>query len=436
MQIISLSRSIIALSLASSTLGHVAFWHPSMFGFNFTGHNNPPQYPIQQRKFAGDDGWWFHGYMNYPPHPEDVLELPAGGEFFGELTCDKAATSYFKTGTGTDLRDGNKVCPGQGTLEFHTKDFNDIKGTALAIAYTPASQASKIQPEDFVIFSVNQTSPWERFTKYQIPADMPACPEGGCTCAWFWIHSQDAGSEQNYMNTYQCTITGAKSTVPLAKPQVPRRCGADSDPELVKAFEPKNCTYGAKQPLYWFQQEKNNVFEGPHGPPFYNDLYYFKDGAQNDIFVNSELPAMDWIGAPITGKLEAVAGIFSGLTSIIPNAQPSSPDPAPESSSNDSSSQSSSAAPAPSPTTKGSAPNNVENNPSDASSSPAATSPPSNVESNPSDASSAPVATSTPATKNSKPSPKKMCKKNKMKRKRTIADTLSLHKRQSFRRHH
>lgn len=26
------------------------------------------------------------------------------------------------------------------------------------------------------------------------------------------------------------------------------------------------------------------MFEGPHAPPFYNDLYNFKDGAQDDIF--------------------------------------------------------------------------------------------------------------------------------------------------------
>lgn len=29
------------------------------------------------------------------------------------------------------------------------------------------------------------------------------------------------------------------------------------------------------------------MFEDYMGPPFYNDLYDFKDGAQNDIFVTS-----------------------------------------------------------------------------------------------------------------------------------------------------
>ena len=29
------------------------------------------------------------------------------------------------------------------------------------------------------------------------------------------------------------------------------------------------------------------MFEGEYAPPFYTDLYNFKDGAQNDIFVDS-----------------------------------------------------------------------------------------------------------------------------------------------------
>lgn len=29
------------------------------------------------------------------------------------------------------------------------------------------------------------------------------------------------------------------------------------------------------------------MFEGAHSPPVYNDLYNFKDGAQNDIFATN-----------------------------------------------------------------------------------------------------------------------------------------------------
>ena len=75
------------------------------------------------------------------------------------------------------------------------------------------------------------------------------------------------------MNTFKCNITGSTSDVALAKAQVPRRCGADPDfgkPEAV----PGNCTYGAKQPFYWFQKERNNVRlllpAGARSPPVPN----------------------------------------------------------------------------------------------------------------------------------------------------------------------
>jgi hypothetical protein len=48
-----------------------------------------------------------------------------------------------------------------------------------------------------------------------------------------------------------------------------------------------NCTYGPKQPFYWYQAERNNMLEGTYTPPLYLDLYNFHDGAQNDIFENT-----------------------------------------------------------------------------------------------------------------------------------------------------
>jgi len=107
------------------------------------------------------------------------------------------------------------------------------------------------------------------------------------------------------MNGFKCNVTGATSTVPLAKPKVPRRCGADP-PNRVMNPTPGNCTYGAKSPFYWFQKERNNVGlprisheprphsncsyqmnEGTYSPPSYTDLYNFRDGPQDDIFQNS-----------------------------------------------------------------------------------------------------------------------------------------------------
>jgi hypothetical protein len=62
----------------------------------------------------------------------------------------------------------------------------------------------------------------------------------------------------DYMTAFQCNVTGSTSATPLATAQVPRRCGAD--PDFGKSLPaPGNCTYGAKQPFYWFQAEQNNV---------------------------------------------------------------------------------------------------------------------------------------------------------------------------------
>lgn len=68
------------------------------------------------------------------------------------------------------------------------------------------------------------------------------------------------------------------------------------------------------------------MFEGTFSPPFYNDLYNFLDGAQNDIFVDSyasipkpgpnqtELP----IVAVISGDNEP-SSVTSAGSSIVPD---------------------------------------------------------------------------------------------------------------------
>lgn len=121
------------------------------------------------------------------------------------------------------------------------------------MAITYKSNEFDVQPEDFAIFSTNRNCVWTRFTDFQVPAAMPACPPEGCICSWFWIHAPDSGSEQNYMTPFRCKVTGAKSTAPVAKAQLPRRCGADVPNGRMQA-DTKNCTVGAKQPFYWSVQ--------------------------------------------------------------------------------------------------------------------------------------------------------------------------------------
>jgi hypothetical protein len=87
-----------------------------------------------------------------------------------------------------------------------------------------------------------------------------------------------------YMNGFKCDVKNSKPNAPpLMKPQLARRCGADPANGRPQG-DPKNCTVGAKQPLYWYQAEGSTFFEGTYSPPLYNDLYDFKNGAQLDIF--------------------------------------------------------------------------------------------------------------------------------------------------------
>lgn len=41
------------------------------------------------------DQWWFHGHLDYPPHAEDVFELPAGTNVTTEIGCNKVSVSTF-----------------------------------------------------------------------------------------------------------------------------------------------------------------------------------------------------------------------------------------------------------------------------------------------------------------------------------------------------
>ena len=145
------------------------------------------------------DQWWFHGHLAYPPHPNDIMQLPAGGTAQSQLSCDKDATTYWPSGPGGDQISTSQPdypCPGQPITEFHTNGLWDLGGCALAVAYK--SDVSEVKPEDFAVFSVNHTCVWYMHTDFQVPADMPPCPDGKCICAWFWIHLEDSGSEQSW----------------------------------------------------------------------------------------------------------------------------------------------------------------------------------------------------------------------------------------------
>ena len=173
-----------------------------MWGFNVTQntfpYDNRPVAPLRNMSFQE---WWFHDHLSYPPNPGDFFELPAGGNATAEIACTKDATSYWNIAPdgGRNTQDNDNPCPGSPTLTYHTTGIDDVKGCALGIAYQ--ANVSDVKPQDFTIFSVNQTCVWTRFTEFQVPRRMPACPEGGCICAFFWIHSADAGGEESEFQT-------------------------------------------------------------------------------------------------------------------------------------------------------------------------------------------------------------------------------------------
>ena len=192
--------------------------------------------------------WWMHGHLEFRPPPNAILEMIVGESTMVELACDKGATSYWKTNAGGDSRDPKYPdwpCSYSGSESFHTDGPRDLGGCALSVAYK--SDFDDVKPEDLVIFSVNQTCVWYLHTYFEIPKDMPPCPNGKCICAWHWNHMPDSGSEQSwfhtiyvrketrsanryvvYMNGFQCNFLGTTSTVPLAKPKVARRYVAAS----------------------------------------------------------------------------------------------------------------------------------------------------------------------------------------------------------------
>lgn len=69
------------------------------------------------------------------------------------------------------------------------------------------------------------------------------------------------------------------------------------------------------------------MFEGTYSPPFYNDLYNFLDGAQNDIFQDS------YASIPVPGPnqtaLPVLAAAGAAATHVPSDGTSTTPTPAP-----------------------------------------------------------------------------------------------------------
>jgi hypothetical protein len=248
-------------------------WHPAMYGYNA----GAAAVPLQQMNF---NQWWFHGYIDQPPAAGVFMDLPAGGTFHGEVHCNRDLTSHRGYKPGEDIM-GCNLPGGDGAGgPLHSTDkwgipaseTKNVKGCGLAIAYK--SDAKSINPEDFTVISTNDKCPWRRAVDFQIPANLPKCPPGGCHCLWGWIHSSEAGTQQMYQVMYRCQVTGQTGNVALPAPKIANKCPTDRS----------NCTVGAKQPHYWLQNERNNNNQWWTDPPYYNSDYGYANGAQFDLW--------------------------------------------------------------------------------------------------------------------------------------------------------
>jgi len=145
-------------------------------------------------------------------------------------------------------------------------DEGMLMGCALAIAFKPT--AGDTRPEDFTVMSINPTCVRQRQTAFEIPANLPACPEGGCTCAWFWQGKNS--NDEMYMTGFRCDVEGGAVTSDYPVPVPPTK---DS---------PKT---GATQPVYWANQGSNLDFTPNfETKPMYNEAWGWTSGAQTGAF--------------------------------------------------------------------------------------------------------------------------------------------------------
>ncbi|KAF4617821.1 hypothetical protein D9613_006247 [Agrocybe pediades] len=290
------SFSLFLLAFSSCATAHLAAWHKGMYCMkgnqgNDDRNTNDAVQPLYQLQKAD---WWFHHNNKcdeFPPDDGNVLEIPANGEFTVEHAVNRVFTTlvdnpvlgtyvngqeYSNLGESREGKEPGSECIVEPNI--HTQNETMAAGTAFAISYQ--SELSAVTQDNLVVFSVLYQTPWKRIATYQAP-DLPACPEGGCICAWGWIPN-GCGEPSSYMVGFKCTVMNATSKRSIASPSPPAWCEDDQS----------KCVKGAKQMIYWNQAEGNNVevdgtdSVGQPKSPGYSAKMGFSNGAQNDIFAD------------------------------------------------------------------------------------------------------------------------------------------------------
>ncbi|KAG0645601.1 hypothetical protein D0Z07_8500 [Hyphodiscus hymeniophilus] len=252
--------AIVVLGLATLSSAHTAAWAPGMYckGGNQTTDNPNTDTAVNPLYQLPQEDWWFQHDRNcdsYPPPAGEFLEIPAGGSINVELAHNRAQTTLSFNGQfASDWPDGqdhpddwnaSPNCLSDGAL--HTSNESTTAGTAFAISYV--SELADVTMENLVVFSTLRHTPWKREAAYAVPAAMPACPEGGCICAWVWVPHL-CGISNMYMHGFKCNVTGATSTTPVAPAKPPVYCADDAS----------LCVPGAKQMIAWNREPHSHLF--------------------------------------------------------------------------------------------------------------------------------------------------------------------------------
>ncbi|KAJ7306921.1 hypothetical protein DFH08DRAFT_901384 [Mycena albidolilacea] len=307
----------VVLSLGGLATAHFAAWHKGMYCLNGTtvGYDDNDTNSIVNPLFnLTKEDWWFHHYNgcdDLPPDDGDFLELPANGNFTVEIAVNRAFTTLSYDGVRTGVfGDGQNYTNGLGgvdcitELNIHTQNESMAAGTAFAISYQ--SDLSAVTAENLVVFTILYHTPWRRIATYSVP-NLPACPEAGCICAWGWVPN-GCGEPNMYMQGYRCKVVGQTGSAAVAPASPPTWC----------EDTPTNCTTGAKQLVYWNQQDGNNIFvsgsdsRGFPKSPSYNSVLGFNEGPQTDIFLSDGTASRTSVAPGSTGT----PGIPSGSSRL------------------------------------------------------------------------------------------------------------------------
>jgi len=287
---------------------HMTLVHPSVWNFNDTQKGSNDSYPYTNNWPLGSipfTRWWFHGLKQLAPPAGTVLGLPANGKIWVEISTNKKDTSY-----GTGMLQPVTPVPWVQWALLHTDNRTDVMGCAMAISYQ--NDVNKVGLKDYVVFSVARDCIARQNQSFAIP-NLPPCPNGKCLCKWLW---QAKGFSNMWVTDFACNVVNPSSTataVDVANAQPARKC-----------FNPSRCTQGPRYPM-WYLAEGANMPETPHVPPTYSVRYGWSDGAQHDIFVNTNPNSKTAVPVPTELKCTNATINPNGLGSRITSNGPGIP---------------------------------------------------------------------------------------------------------------